>query len=110
MIAVYRSSQFTISDVVRLKRAHLNDQHKVRIEAQLSRVVRERETDVLVVEDRRVLDVPEDRILWYEIIDEIGSEDVPLFRAAFERGVRASREIERGEYQASSDGVSVRPR
>ncbi len=30
MIAVYRSSQSTISDVVRLKRAHLNYQLKVR--------------------------------------------------------------------------------
>ena len=73
-------------------------------------MVRERETAVLVVEDRRVLDVPEERLLWYEIIDEIGPEDVPLFRAALARGVRASREIERGEPQASSDGARVRPR
>ena len=110
MIAVYQSCQSTISDVVRLKRARLNNQSKVRIETDLVRVVRERETDVLALEDRRVLDVPVERILWYEIIDEIGAEDVPLFRAAFERGVRASREIERGEYQASSDRVSVRLR
>lgn len=110
MIAVYQTCQSTKSDVVRLKRAHLNNQSKVRIEVQLGRVVREREADVLAVEDRRVLDVPEERILWYEIIDEIGPEDVPLFRAALERGVRASREIESVEPQASSDGAWVRPR
>lgn len=110
MIAVYQSCQSTISDVVRLKQAHLNDQSKVRIETELVRVVREREADVLVVDNRRVLDIPEDRILWYEIIDEFGPEDVLLFRAALARGARASGEIERGEPQASSDGASVRPR
>ena len=101
MIAVYQSSQSTLLDVVRLRRAHLNDKCKVRIEAQLGHVVRDQEIDKLAMEDHRVLDVPEERILWYEIIDEIGPEDVLRFRAALERGVQVSREI--GSPAAISD-------
>jgi hypothetical protein len=110
MIVVYRSGQSTISDVVRLARAHLNNQYKVRVAAHMGRVVRQREFDMLVVDDGRVLDVPEDRILWYEIIDKIGPKDVPRFRAALKRGVRASRKFAGGEAEVLLDAARVRPR
>jgi hypothetical protein len=110
MIVVYRSGQSTISDVVRLTRAHLNDQCKVRIAANIGCVVRQREVEALVVDDGRILDVPENRILWYEIIDEIGPKDVPLFRAAWKRGVRASRKFAGSEAELLLDAVRVRPR
>ena len=86
MIVVYQTCQSTRSEVVRLKRASLNNQFKVRIEGELVRVVHERDTDLLAVEDRRVLDMPEDRIRWYEIIDEFHPEDVQPFQAALSRG------------------------
>jgi len=95
MIAVYASSESTLSDVVRLKRAHLNDKLKVRIEAQSGRIILDQETQKLAMEDRCVLDVPEERILWYEIIDEIGPDEVSRFRAAIDRGAQVSRDINR---------------
>jgi hypothetical protein len=93
MIAVYQVSQSTLLDVVRLRRAHLHDKFKVRIEAQLGHLVRDQASEKLEMEDRRVLGVPEERILWYEIIDESGPEDVLRFRAALERSVQVSRKI-----------------
>lgn len=93
MIAVYASSESTLSDVMRLNRAHLNDKLKVRIEAQLGRIIIDQETQKLALEDHCVLDVPEERILWYEIIDEIGPDEVSRFRAAIDRGAQVSRDI-----------------
>lgn len=110
MIAVYRDGNAANVKVVRVRRAHLNDCAKVRIEVEVGQIVRVSDAEVAAVDDHRILDVPVDRILWYEIIDDIGRDDVPLFHAATAKGLQACREIADGEPLTSADAAWSRPR
>ncbi|MCC6492048.1 MAG: hypothetical protein IT424_03400 [Pirellulales bacterium] len=110
MITVYRSSEATKVDVVRLRRAHLNDRAKVRVQAEVGQIVHGHEADLALLEQQWVLDVPVERILWYEIINEIPAADVRMFQAALAKGLQASREIEEGEPLTSAEAAWRRPR
>jgi hypothetical protein len=110
IIAVYRCDGVTKVDVARIKRAHHNDRKLVRIQAEVGHLVHQPSRDLAAVDSRRMLDLPVDRLLWYEVIEDIPGEDASLFQAALEKGLQASRDIDAGEPVTSADVARRHPR
>ncbi|RIK86927.1 MAG: hypothetical protein DCC67_02370 [Planctomycetota bacterium] len=110
VVAVYRSQDATKVDVVRIKRTHVNDHAMLRIQADVARVFREQDVEHTKVDERSMLDVPVDRILWYEVIGDLAQDDVTTFNAAVAKGMDASRQINYGEPLAAAVAGRRKPR
>jgi hypothetical protein len=90
MIAVYESDKSMKVSIVRLNEA-IADKNKLVISGEIAVLEHDRENDFSLIDLDKVIDLPFERIKWYEIIDELDVDDVDGFNAAMNRGKEVMR-------------------
>jgi hypothetical protein len=95
MIAVYQSGKTIKVSVIRLNEASITDKGKLVISGEVAEpdVKHNREYDDSLVDLEKTIDLPFEKIKWYEIINEIVVDGADVLNAAMNRGREAAKRV-----------------
>ena len=93
MIAVYQGGKSMKVSVIRLNEASITDKSKLVIHGELAEVEHNRKYDFSLIDLDKTIDLPFEKIKWYEIIDELDVDDIDGLNAAMNRGKEAANRL-----------------